>query len=141
MSGMEVVHVATDQHGNIDLESLKSVCGNDIAGLMLTNPNTLGLFDEHICEVTGLVHKAGGLMYGDGANFNALMGIVKPQREIVKMICAQPLREMALHGVHNYCCGGGSGFAIMNSLNFADWRKNVSSRSPGSDFSMTRVSL
>jgi len=64
----------------------------------------------------------------DSCNVVRLMGIVKPQREIIKMICAQPLREMAPHGVHNYCCGGGSGFAIMNSLNFAEWRKNVSSR-------------
>ena len=64
----------------------------------------------------------------DSCNVVRLMGIVKPQREIVKMICAQPLREMTPHGVHNYCCGGGSGFAIMNSLNFAEWRKNVSSR-------------
>ncbi len=64
----------------------------------------------------------------DSCNVVRLMGIVKPQREIIQRICAQPLREMTPHGVWNYCCGGGSGFAIMNSLNFADWRKNVSGR-------------
>ncbi|MBI4788841.1 MAG: (Fe-S)-binding protein [Chloroflexi bacterium] len=64
----------------------------------------------------------------DSCNVVRLMGIVQPQREIIKHICAQPLREMAPNGVWNYCCGGGSGFAIMNTLNFADWRKNVSER-------------
>jgi len=48
------------------------------SGLMLTNPNTLGLFDENVCEVIEIVHKAGGLVYGDGANLNALLGIARP---------------------------------------------------------------
>ncbi len=64
----------------------------------------------------------------DPCNVVRLMGIVAPQREIIKAVCAQPLREMAPHGVHNYCCGGGSGFAIMDTLNFAQWRKAVSDR-------------
>jgi Fe-S oxidoreductase len=64
----------------------------------------------------------------DSCNVVRLMGIVQPQREVIKAICKQPLREMAPHGVHNYCCGGGSGFAIMNSLNFGQWRDNVSTR-------------
>ena len=64
----------------------------------------------------------------DPCNVVRLMGIVAPQREIIKSVCAQPLRELAPHGVHNYCCGGGSGFAIMDTLNFSQWRKAVSGR-------------
>lgn len=64
----------------------------------------------------------------DSCNVVRLMGIVQPQREIVEAVCAQPLREMAPHGVNNYCCGGGSGFAIMDTLNFSEWRNGVSAR-------------
>ncbi len=78
MIGMEVVTVPSDVRGNVDLEALKTACDDTLAGLMLTNPNTLGLFDEHIQQVIEIVHKAGGLVYGDGANLNALMGIVRP---------------------------------------------------------------
>ncbi|GIV95597.1 MAG: putative glycine dehydrogenase (decarboxylating) subunit 2 [Herpetosiphonaceae bacterium] len=78
MAGLRVVEVKTDRRGNVDLDDLKSKLGPRTAGLMLTNPNTLGLFDEHVQEVSRLVHEAGGLMYGDGANFNAILGIVKP---------------------------------------------------------------
>ena len=62
----------------MDLEALRQECDDTLAGLMLTNPNTLGLFDEHVEEVIRLVHAAGGLVYGDGANMNALLGIVRP---------------------------------------------------------------
>lgn len=78
MSGFEIVGVATDAKGNVDLDSLKSVLDDTVAGLMLTNPNTLGLFDQNVEEVVRLVHEAGGLVYGDGANLNALLGIVRP---------------------------------------------------------------
>lgn len=78
MSGMRVVEIKSDSRGNIDLEALRAECDSSLAGLMLTNPNTLGLFDEHVEEVIGLVHGAGGLVYGDGANMNALLGIVRP---------------------------------------------------------------
>ena len=78
MSGMNVVEIKSDQRGNVDLESLKNECDETLAGLMLTNPNTLGLFDEHVEEVVRLVHAVGGLVYGDGANMNALLGIVRP---------------------------------------------------------------
>jgi Fe-S oxidoreductase len=64
----------------------------------------------------------------DSCNVVRLMGIVRPQREIIEAVCAQPLREMAPHGVWNYCCGGGGGFAIMDTLNFSEWRNNVSVR-------------
>jgi glycine dehydrogenase subunit 2 len=78
MSGFEVLPVPSDSRGNVDLEALRAVCDDTIAGLMLTNPNTLGLFDENVLEVVKLVHKAGGLVYGDGANLNALLGITRP---------------------------------------------------------------
>jgi glycine dehydrogenase subunit 2 len=78
MSGMQVVEIKSDPRGNIDLDLLRSECNNSLAGLMLTNPNTLGLFDENLLEVVNIVHRAGGLIYGDGANMNALLGIVRP---------------------------------------------------------------
>jgi glycine dehydrogenase subunit 2 len=81
MSGLRVVEVPSDKRGNVDLDVLRSLIekhGPNLVGLMLTNPNTLGLFDEHVDEVLRLVHEAGGLVYGDGANFNAILGIAKP---------------------------------------------------------------
>ena len=78
MSGMRVVEIKSDVRGNIDLEVLRAECDDTLAGIMFTNPNTLGLFDEHVKEVVETVHKAGGLVYGDGANLNALLGIVRP---------------------------------------------------------------
>lgn len=78
MSGFDVVHVATDENGNVDIEALRKVCDETIAGLMLTNPNTLGLFEQDVVEVVKIVHEVGGLVYGDGANLNALLGVVRP---------------------------------------------------------------
>ncbi len=78
MSGFKVVEIPSDERGNVDIEILKQECDDTLAGFMMTNPNTLGLFDEHICEISKIVHEAGGLMYGDGANMNALLGIAKP---------------------------------------------------------------
>jgi glycine dehydrogenase subunit 2 len=78
MVGFKVVEVKGDARGNVDLADLKAKLSPRTAGLMLTNPNTIGLFEEHVLEVTQLVHEAGGLMYGDGANFNAILGIAKP---------------------------------------------------------------
>jgi glycine dehydrogenase subunit 2 len=78
MSGMRVVELKSDSRGNVDLDALRAECDDSLAGLMLTNPNTLGLYDEHVEEVINIVHDAGGLVYGDGANMNALLGIVRP---------------------------------------------------------------
>ena len=78
MSGMEVIEIPSDGRVNVDLEALKSHCDECVAGLMLTNPNTLGLFEEHVREVIELIHGCGGLIYGDGANMNALLGVVRP---------------------------------------------------------------
>ncbi len=79
MAGFKVVELKSDPRVNVDIADLKSKLSPRTAGMMLTNPNTLGLFEEQIEEVSRLVHAAGGLMYGDGANFNAILGVVKPQ--------------------------------------------------------------
>lgn len=78
MCGYEVTTVRSDHRGNIDVQELKRLLDRRVAGLMLTNPNTLGLFEEHILEVAEIVHRAGGLIYCDGANMNALLGIARP---------------------------------------------------------------
>jgi glycine dehydrogenase subunit 2 len=78
MAGFEVVSIGSGSDGCIDLDALKAVCDENLAGLMLTNPNTLGLFDKNILEITEIVHHSGGLCYYDGANLNAIIGIVRP---------------------------------------------------------------
>ena len=78
MMGLKVVQIPSDDRGNVDLEALKAECDETVFGLMLTNPNTLGMFDENVEKVVKIVHDAGGLVYGDGANLNALLGIVRP---------------------------------------------------------------
>ena len=78
MAGFEVVNIPSDANGCVNLDELKTRVGPDTAGLMLTNPNTVGLFDPNIAEITRVIHEAGGLNYYDGANLNAIMGIVRP---------------------------------------------------------------
>jgi glycine dehydrogenase subunit 2 len=78
MAGYELVKVETDPRGNIDLEDLRAKVDEETAGLMLTNPSTLGLFDEHIEEIARIFHEIGGLLYYDGANLNAVCGISRP---------------------------------------------------------------
>ena len=78
MAGFTVVSVPSNAQGGVDLDALKAAVGPDTAGLMLTNPNTLGLFDPNILEITRIVHEAGGLCYYDGANLNAVMGHARP---------------------------------------------------------------
>jgi glycine dehydrogenase subunit 2 len=78
MAGYELVKVDTDKRGNIDLDDLRSKVDDETAGLMLTNPSTLGLFDEHIEEIARIFHEIGGLLYYDGANLNAVCGISRP---------------------------------------------------------------
>jgi len=78
MAGFTVVNIPSNAHGCVDIEKLKEAVDDETAGLMLTNPNTVGLFDPNILEITQIVHDAGGLNYYDGANLNAVMGIVRP---------------------------------------------------------------
>lgn len=78
MCGFEVIELKSNKKGQVDVESLKSNLSNDVAAIMLTNPNTLGIFEEDILQISSLVHEAGGLLYYDGANLNAIMGIARP---------------------------------------------------------------
>ncbi|MDL2206509.1 aminomethyl-transferring glycine dehydrogenase subunit GcvPB [Eubacteriales bacterium OttesenSCG-928-N13] len=78
MVGYQVISVPSNAEGGVDLDALRAAVGEDTAGLMLTNPNTLGVFDKNILEITQIVHEAGGLNYYDGANLNAIMGVARP---------------------------------------------------------------
>jgi glycine dehydrogenase subunit 2 len=78
VAGFESITVKSDDRGLVDLEDLKRVVDQDVAALMLTNPNTLGLFEEHIVEMAKIVHEAGGKLYYDGANANAILGFARP---------------------------------------------------------------
>lgn len=78
VAGFETVEIRSNADGTVNLDALREVLGSDTAGLMLTNPNTAGVFEKDIREVADLVHAAGGLLYYDGANLNALLGIAKP---------------------------------------------------------------
>lgn len=78
MAGFSVINIPSAPDGCVDLDALRAAVGPDTAGLMLTNPNTVGIFDKNILEITKIVHDAGGLCYYDGANLNAVMGVVRP---------------------------------------------------------------
>ncbi|MBO9129679.1 aminomethyl-transferring glycine dehydrogenase subunit GcvPB [Bacillus sp. 165] len=78
VAGLETITVKSDENGLVDLEDLKRVVGEDTAALMLTNPNTLGLFEENILEMAKIVHEAGGKLYYDGANLNAVLSKARP---------------------------------------------------------------
>ncbi len=78
LGGYEVTTVGTNDRGGVDLDSLRAALGPDVAGIMLTNPNTLGLFEEDIVEIATAVHEVGALLYYDGANLNAILGVVRP---------------------------------------------------------------
>lgn len=78
VSGLEVVEVKSKENGRIDVEDLKPLLDDTVAGIMMTNPNTLGLFEPEILEIAELVHNAGGLLYYDGANLNPMLGKARP---------------------------------------------------------------
>lgn len=76
--GLQIVEVKSTARGTVDVEDLKPLLGDDIAGMMMTNPNTLGIFETEIPEIARLVHECGGLMYYDGANLNPMLGVCRP---------------------------------------------------------------
>lgn len=78
VAGFEVIEIKSNQDGTMNIEALKTVLNDEVAGLMLTNPNTAGVFEKDILEISKLVHDVGGLLYYDGANLNALLGISRP---------------------------------------------------------------
>lgn len=79
MCGFDIVEIKSNSKGQVDIEALKSVLGPDVAAIMMTNPNTLGLYEENILQISELMHKNGSLLYYDGANFNAIMGYTNPK--------------------------------------------------------------
>jgi len=101
MSGLKIVPIPSDARGNIDMDALCAECDDTLAGIMITTPNTLGLFDENFKEVCDCVHDAGGLVYGDGANLNAIMGISKPAD------CGVDVLHFNLHKTFSTPHGGG----------------------------------
>ena len=94
MAGFQVVSIESAPDGGVDLEKLQEVCGEDTAGLMLTNPNTVGLFDKNILKITEIVHNCGGLCYYDGANLNAVMGIVRPGDTGFDVVHLKPAQDL-----------------------------------------------
>lgn len=113
MCGFEVVNIASSSDGCVDLDALKAALSDETAGLMLTNPNTVGIFDENILEITRLVHEAGGLCYYDGANLNAIMGVVRPGDMGFDCIHVNLHKTFATpHG------GGGPGAGAVGCKNF-----------------------
>ena len=78
MAGLQVVEIPSDANGDVDLDKLHEVCDEDVAGMMITVPNTLGVFERHIRDIVDIIHGCGGLMYMDGANMNAMLGVAKP---------------------------------------------------------------
>src|SRR5690606_38679191 len=78
MCGYKTVPLSTDKEGSVDLAELKAKVSAKTAGLMLTNPNTMGLFSEKIVEIAKIVHEAGGLLFYDGANLNAILNLARP---------------------------------------------------------------
>jgi glycine dehydrogenase subunit 2 len=78
LAGFQAQEVPSDERGLVDLDALREVLDDDVAGLMLTNPNTLGLFERDIQEIAAALHEVGGLLYYDGANFNSIVGVVRP---------------------------------------------------------------
>ena len=101
MSGLELIELPSDERGNVDVKVLRSACSENVAGLMITNPNTLGLFEEHIEEVVDIVHDCGGLIYGDGANMNALTGTLVRAYAYIRAHGGDGLRGNAEHAVLN----------------------------------------
>jgi glycine dehydrogenase subunit 2 len=101
MCGYEAVTVPSDSRGNVSVDALRRELGPDVAALMLTVPSTLGLFDEHMPEIATAVHEAGALIYGDGANLNALLGVARPAELGVDVL------HMNLHKTFATPHGGG----------------------------------
>lgn len=101
MAGFVTQTIPSNKHGNIDIKALKTALDDTVAGIMITNPNTLGLFEHDIVKIAKMVHEAGGLVYGDGANMNALAGIVKPGKSGIDVM------HFNLHKTFSTPHGGG----------------------------------
>ena len=112
IAGFDVVEIKSSAEGIVSVDSIKEHLDENLAGIMLTNPNTLGLFEKEVKEIADLIHKAGGLLYYDGANFNAIMGKVKPGEMGFDVV------HLNLHKTFSTPHGGGgpgSGPVLVNS--------------------------
>lgn len=130
MAGFSVLQIPSDARGNMDLEAVRAACDESVAAMMLTYPNTLGLLEEQIEEVTGLVHDCGGIVYGDGANMNALTGVVRPAELGIDVMHVNLHKTFATpHG------GGGPGAGpVAASAALADYLPGpIVGREPGGD--------
>jgi glycine dehydrogenase subunit 2 len=104
MAGYEVVHIASNDHGMVDTSELERMVDGDVAALMVTNPNTVGVFEEHIRDIASILHAKGAMVYMDGANMNALVGIARPGDFGVDVM------RLNLHKTFSTPhCGGGPG--------------------------------
>lgn len=113
MAGYKIINIDSNEDGGVDLEKLKAAVGDDTAGLMLTNPNTLGIFDPNILEITKIIHDAGGVNYYDGANLNAIMGVALPGEMGFDVIHLNLHKTFSTpHG------GGGPGSGAVGCKNF-----------------------
>ena len=113
MCGYQVVNIPSGSDGCVDLDALRAAVGSDTAGLMLTNPNTVGIFDKNILQITQIVHEAGGLCYYDGANLNAVMGVVRPGD--MGFDCIHPNLHKTFATPHG---GGGPGAGAVGCKDF-----------------------
>ena len=132
MAGFKVVSVPSNEQGGVDLDALRKAVGPDTAGLMLTNPNTVGLFDPNILEITQIIHDAGGLCYYDGANLNAIMGHVRPGD--MGFDCV----HLNLHKTFSTPHGGGGPGAGRGARGHLCRRGELSLRAAGGDRSADR---
>ena len=94
LGGYQTVTVPSDHRGLVDLDALRARLDTDVAGIMLTNPNTLGLFEEDIAEIAAAVHEVGGLLYYDGANLNAILGVTRPGRHGLRHRAHEPPQDL-----------------------------------------------
>ena len=134
MAGFEVINIPSGKDGCVDLSALKNAVGSDTAGLMLTNPNTLGIYDSNIQKITKIVHRAGGLNYYDGANLNAIMGIVRPGGMGFDVIHLNLHKSFSTpHG------GGGPGLGALGCGKILSQFMPVSGYAPAGDKSIGRV--
>jgi len=113
MAGYQTIEIKSDENGIVNIDKLKEIINEDVAGMMITNPNTLGLFESNIKEIADLLHSKGALLYMDGANLNALLGIVKPGMAGVDILHFNLHKTFATpHGGG----GPGGGAIAVNSL-------------------------
>ena len=135
LGGYQTVTVPSDRRGLVDLDALRARLDGDVAGIMLTNPNTLGLFEEDIAEIAAAVHEVGGLLYYDGANLNAILGVTRPGDMGFDIVHMNLHKTFAVpHG------GGGPGAGpVAVSARLADFLPGPAARAPLDDGTLRLV--